>query len=254
MNTISKIIINCIENNKKIIIPEYLKNNLSISDGYFLQKEINDFFSTKNEFKAWKIGCTTPVMQKYLGISNPCLGKVMSKNLHKGNTNINFESFSRPGVECEIAVILSEDYLHDKAFMNLEDVISQVVPAIEIVDDRWENYKEENTPLLISDNFFSSSIVFGRGTDKIDIKNLKNLKGFMEVNNQLIGKGIGKDILEDPLNALKWFLDFEFDKNNLPKAGDIISLGSIVETYWVSKNDKVSMNIDELGSVEVSFI
>ena len=147
-----------------------------------------------------------------------------------------------------------EDYLHDKAFMNLEDVISKVVPAIEIVDDRWENYKEENTPLLISDNFFSSSIVFGRGTDKIDIKNLKNLKGFMEVNNQLIGKGIGKDILEDPLNALKWFLDFEFDKNNLPKAGDIISLGSIVETYWVSKNDKVSMNIDELGSVEVSFI
>ena len=76
----------------------------------------------------------------------------------------------------------------------------------------------------------------------------------MEVNNQLIGKGIGKDILEDPLNALKWFLGFEFDKNNLPKAGDIISLGSIVETYWVSKNDKVSMNIDELGSVEVSFI
>ena len=83
--------------------------------------------------------------------------------------------------------------------MNLEDVISKVVPAIEIVDDRWENYKEENTPLLISDNFFSSSIVFGRGTDKIDIQNIKNLKGFMEVNNQLIGKGIGKDILEDPL-------------------------------------------------------
>ena len=30
MNTISKIIINCIENNKKIIIPEYLKNNLKL--------------------------------------------------------------------------------------------------------------------------------------------------------------------------------------------------------------------------------
>ena len=142
-----------------------------------------------------------------------------------------------------------------KISLNQANFLTAITPKFLSWSENFsENYKEENTPLLISDNFFSSSIVFGRGTDKIDIKNLKNLKGFMEVNNQLIGKGIGKDILEDPLNALKWFLDFEFDKNNLPKAGDIISLGSIVETYWVSKNDKVSMNIDELGSVEVSFI
>ena len=34
-----------------------------------------NFFSINNIFKGWKIGCTTPVMQKYLGIPNPCLGK-----------------------------------------------------------------------------------------------------------------------------------------------------------------------------------
>ena len=42
------------------------------------------------------------------------------------------------------------------------------------------------------------------------LKNLKNLKGGMKVNEQNIGKGIGSDILEDPINALNWFLNFNF--------------------------------------------
>ena len=44
MHAISKIIINSIENNKKIIIPKYLKDKLTISEGYYIQNEVNNFF------------------------------------------------------------------------------------------------------------------------------------------------------------------------------------------------------------------
>ena len=254
MHAISKIIINSIENNKKIIIPKYLKDKLTISEGYYIQNEVNNFFSINNIFKGWKIGCTTPVMQKYLGIPNPCLGKVMAKNLFEGDTKLKFENFSNPGVECEIAVILSDEYDYKKKYDNLEDLISKVVSSIEVVDDRWPNYKEENTPLLIADNFFSSTIVHSIGVDKIDLNSLKNLKGKMKVNNKIIGNGEGKDILEDPLNALKWFLEFNFEQNNAPQSGDLISLGSLVKTYWVSKNDTITVDIEELGKIEAKFI
>lgn len=254
MNAISKIIINSIENNEKINIPEYLKNEMTISDGYIIQNEINNFFSINNDFKGWKIGCTTPVMQEYLGISNPCLGKVLKKNLFEGNTKLKFENFINPGVECEIAVILGDDFNYHNKNQDYEKIISKIVPSIEIVDDRWENYKKENTPVLIADNFFSSSIVFGEGVDNIDINSLKNLKGHMEVNNIIVGKGLGKDILDDPINALKWFLEFEFDKTNIPKAGDMISLGSIVKTFWIEKNDTITIDIEKLGSVQAQFI
>ena len=147
MHAISKIIINSIENNKKIIIPKYLKDKLTISEGYYIQNEVNNFFSINNIFKGWKIGCTTPVMQKYLGIPNPCLGKVRAKNLFEGDTKLKFENFSNPGVECEIAVILSDEYDYKKKYDNLEDLISKVVSSIEVVDDRWPNYKKESTPL-----------------------------------------------------------------------------------------------------------
>ena len=75
----------------------------------------------------------------------------------------------------------------------------------------------------------------------------------MSINNKLVGEGTGKDILGDPLNALDWFLSFNFNKDNHPKAGDLISLGSLVQTQWVQKNDKVKVEIEKIGNVEVKF-
>jgi 2-keto-4-pentenoate hydratase len=75
----------------------------------------------------------------------------------------------------------------------------------------------------------------------------------MSVNNTIIGQGVGGDILDDPQNALKWFLDFEFSDNNFPKAGDVISLGSLVQTYWVKKNDVIEIDIENLGDAKIIF-
>ena len=253
MNSISKIIIDSIKKNTKIIIPEVQKELIEVSDGYIIQNEIFDYFSKKNQYNGWKIGCTTPVMQKYLNISSPCLGRVMKKNIFKNNTKIKFDNFVNPGVECEIAVVLSENYEYTKKINNLNEIIERIVPSIEIVDDRWPDYKKEKTSILIADNFFSSAIAYGNGSKKIKLDELKKLKGLMTVNNNIIGRGVGGDILNDPINALKWFLEFDFVGNKFPKAGDLISLGSLVQTYWINKNDVIEINIESLGSVKITF-
>jgi 2-keto-4-pentenoate hydratase len=192
-------------------------------------------------------------MQTYLNISSPCLGRVMKKNIFRNKSNIKFDNFVSPGVECEIAVVLSENFQYKKKINSLDEIIERVVPSIEIVDDRWGNYKKEKTSLLIADNFFSSSIAYSDGSEKIKLDELKKLKGFMSVNNTIIGQGVGGDILDDPQNALKWFLDFEFSDNNFPKAGDVISLGSLVQTYWVKKNDVIEIDIENLGDAKIIF-
>tara|TARA_B110000438_G_scaffold285869_1_gene316459 strand:- start:8171 stop:8935 length:765 start_codon:yes stop_codon:yes gene_type:complete len=253
MNIISKIIIDSITKNTKIIIPESQKELIDISNGYKIQNEIFEHFSKNYEYTGWKIGCTTPVMQKYLNISSPCLGRVMQKNIFKNKSNIEFDNFITPGVECEIAVVLSKNFDYSKKINNLDEIIERIVPSIEIVDDRWTNYKKENTSLLIADNFFSSAIAYSKGSEKIKLDELKKLKGVMKVNNKIIGQGFGRDILDDPQNALKWFLDFDFSDNNFPKAGDIITLGSLVQTFWVSKNDFIEIDIENLGNVEITF-
>ena len=127
-------------------------------------------------------------------------------------------------------MILSKDFDYYNKGNNHYNLIEKVVPCIEIVDDRWPDYKNENTPILIADNFFASSLVFGKGSTLNNLEDLRNLRGKMSINNKLVGEGTGKDILGDPLNALDWFLSFNFNKDNHPKAGDLISLGSLVQT------------------------
>ena len=49
-------------------------------------------------------------------------------------------------------------------------------------------------------------------------------------------------------------MNINFEQNKAPQSGDLISLGSLVKTYWVSKNDTITVDIEELGKIEAKFI
>ena len=56
-----------------------------------------------------KIGCTTAVMQRYLGMDHPCSGAIFSQTVRVGDGSYANAALYRPGVECEIAVRLGSD-------------------------------------------------------------------------------------------------------------------------------------------------
>ena len=56
-----------------------------------------------------KIGCTTPIMQEFLGIDNPCAGGVFGSTSHADSGVFRFDDLLHPGVECEMAVRLGAD-------------------------------------------------------------------------------------------------------------------------------------------------
>ena len=49
-------------------------------------------------------------MRKYLGINEPCYGGIINTGTNYISANKNFEDFSMPGVEIEIAVFINEDF------------------------------------------------------------------------------------------------------------------------------------------------
>ena len=57
----------------------------------------------------YKIGCTSAVMQRYLGIPHPCGGGVFAQGVHPSGVSLRSKDFVRVGVECEIAVRLAHD-------------------------------------------------------------------------------------------------------------------------------------------------
>src|SRR5712691_7810907 len=60
----------------------------------------------------YKIGLTTPVMQKLCGIDEPCYGAIFSGEVHHGRAELSTRDYCRIGVETEIALRLSADLPH----------------------------------------------------------------------------------------------------------------------------------------------
>ncbi len=91
-----------------------------------------------------KIGCTTAVMQRFLNIGNPCAGGVFAPTVQHERGRFRHADFLHVGVECEIAVRLAKALPAAGAPYDAASVagaIGACMAAIEVVDDRYEDYQ-----------------------------------------------------------------------------------------------------------------
>jgi 2-keto-4-pentenoate hydratase len=164
--------------------------------------------------------------------------------------------YVRPGVECEIAVRLGDDLEPDAAPFErgaVEAAVESVMAAIEIVDDRYRHWPSLGLPTLIADDFFASACVLGGERLEWREVDLASVSARMTVNGVEVGSGLGADILGDPLSALVWLADRCARNGHSLRAGDIVLLGSVVQTYWVDRADEVVVENIPFGDVSARF-
>ncbi len=206
-----------------------------------------------------KIGCTTQVMQEYLGIAHPCTGAIFERTIQHLTANLEFNSYLHVGVECEIAVTLGKSLAMRDAPHTVDSVAKSVESfhaAIEIVDDRYVDFvarvPDGNT--WIADDFFGAGIVLGKPVTAWHDLDLASMHGRMKINGQHVGTGHGRDIINGhPLEALVWLANFEAVRGHDLPAGWIVMLGSVVQTRWVSQGDVIDVNIEGLGTARAHF-
>lgn len=202
-----------------------------------------------------KIGCTTPVMQSYLAIDHPCSGGMFASMAYEGHVDLESGNFRRLGVECEIAVRLAADLPVAGAPFARESVAARVstcMAAIELVDDRYHDYRALDTPTLIADDFFNAGCVLGREVADWQPLDLAALAGRMVINGKEAGRGRGSDILGHPFEALAWLANRAAQDGQPLKAGEVVLLGSVVQTVWLLPGDHVSIEIERLGEASLT--
>jgi 2-keto-4-pentenoate hydratase len=131
--------------------------------------------------------------------------------------------------------------------------VGAVLASIEIVDDRYRDWPSLGTPTLIADDFFNAGCVLGERIREWRGLDLAAIGGRMLVNGAEVGTGRGADILGHPLEALSWLAGSMADRGRVLKAGEFVTLGSIVATQWVNAGDDVQIEIDGLGSARATF-
>lgn len=228
------------------------------AEGYALQRVLNGLLTVAGMGRpvGHKIGCTTAVMQQFLGIPNPCAGAVFEKTVLHRSARVPRSGFVRLGIECEIAVELSRDLAPAGTPVDREAAgrcVGAVMAAIELVDERYENFRTLGVPTLIADDFFDSGCVLGdpvRDWRKLD---LARLSGVTYINGAEAGRGTGALVMGHPLEALAWLANARARYGLEPlRAGEFVTLGSVVETKWLDAGDQVRVQIEELGELTLS--
>ena len=82
----------------------------------------------------------------------------------------------------------------------VRDGVGALMAAIELVEDRYIDYPNFPTPILIADDFFNTGVVLGEELFNWKSIPLCEIEGWMQIDGKEVGFGIGADIMGNPLN------------------------------------------------------
>ncbi len=228
------------------------------AEGYAVQGAVHQALVGRGwgGLAGYKIGCTTPLMQERLGIDSPCGGGILEATVHHSGVALACADYVKVGVETEIAVAIGDDLAPADTPIDgaaMANAVAACMAAMEIVDNRYANFRECGPPTLIADDFFGAGCVLGPAVAGWRDLDLAAVAGRLVVNGDEIGQGHGADALGHPLAALAWLANGLAARGVGLRRGQVVLTGSVVAPYNPQPGDDVMVAFDGLGKVRASF-
>ena len=230
----------------------------SISEAYEVQEAYQASLSKEfGPVAGYKIAYTTTALQQSSGISEPVAGVILANNVRQSPAVLNPADFLQPGIECEVGVRLGRDLPASGAPYDrdgVSDAVEVVMTAFEVVDNRRTQGQDTQTQLLttIASNILNAGIVLGEPVVDWRGIHLAGCRGYMEINGELVGEGMGSDVMGHPLEPLAWLANNLASRGQELKAGMVVITGSIVSPKWLKPGDTALIEIEGLGKAELS--
>jgi 2-keto-4-pentenoate hydratase len=204
----------------------------------------------------FKIGATAPAMRDYLGVPGPLAGFMRKQDLLAENAVLKRAEYREVGVECEVAVRLGRDmpWRLDWTAAQAQACIAQMFAAIEIVENRYGDFKALGAPTIVAERVFHAGAVLGRPSAGWQAFGAEDLRGWIEVDGAIAGRGNSADLLGGPFHALAWLASSEcaYVYDGL-RAGQVVMLGSICPPVWIDRPCRVRACFDRLMPVTATF-
>jgi 2-keto-4-pentenoate hydratase len=228
---------------------------VTLEDGYRVQQLANARLEAAlGPRVGHKIGGTTEPMRAYIGVPEPVAGEIFATTVHASGAELPFAGFVRPGIETEIAVRLGRDLPpRGRAYSRgeVEEAVAEVMSAVEIVDDRYADFRSLGAPTMIADNAFNAASVLGptradwRGLD------LAKLRARTLIDGREVASGTSDALMGHPLEALRWLAERRSALGLGLAAGSFVSLGSITPVQWLDGPAEARIEVEALGEVRV---
>lgn len=204
----------------------------------------------------YKIACTNVTAQRQLNVDGPFYGRMMSAFCFDSPARIDAGQFFMRVVEAEFAFLMARGLAPRPTPYSVEEIagaVEGVLPGIEIVDSRFDDWTTIGAPSLIADNACHAAWVKGRLTANWRGIDLAKQTVRLEANGALHREGNGKAVLGHPLNALAWLANQLSSQGRGLEAGQYVTTGVTMEVYMGQRGDRIRADFGPLGQVDLDF-
>ncbi|MBN9697247.1 MAG: 2-oxo-3-hexenedioate decarboxylase [Zoogloea sp.] len=223
-------------------------------DAYAIQDEIRRRKEARgNKTVGLKAGLTSFAKMKQMGVEVPVFGFVSDYMSCPDGGEIKTSELIHPKVEAEICVVtkapLSGPGCHMGAVMAAIDF---VVPAVEIIDSRYRDFKFDLKSVIADNTSASRFVIGGRPRELADL-DLRTLGVVMEKNGEIVAMAAGAAVLGHPLAAVVMLANHLGARGQEIPAGTFIMTGGATEAIAVKAGDNVAVRFQDLGTVSMRF-
>ncbi len=200
-----------------------------------------------------KMGLTSWAKMAQMGVKTPLYAFLADYFAVNEGQAIDTDRLIHPRLEAEIAVITARELRGPGCTIaHVMDAISCVVPAVEIIDSRYENFRFD-LKSVVADNASSARFVTGGIMQRPEGLDLKNIGVVIEKNGEVIDQGTGAAVLGHPLSAVAMLADMLAQRGEAIPTGTFIMTGAMTAAHAAAPGDAFVVRYDGLGEIVVRF-
>src|SRR4029079_18781181 len=161
-------------------------------------------------------------------------GRLLSAFFFESPARVDASKFFMRVVEAEFAFEIARDLPPSATPRSRDEIaaaVKGVLPGIEIVDSRFDDWTTIGAPSLIADNACNAAWVKGRLLADWLSVDLAAQSVRVTVNGKLLREGSGSNVLGHPLSALEWLVNNLSARGLGLQAGQYVTTGVTTEVY-----------------------
>lgn len=199
----------------------------------------------------WKVGFGTSAAQERLGINAPLVGFLTEKALLPSGANVSIEGWSKPAVECEIAIYIGTDLYEGADRETTRAAIAAIGPAFELAD---VDFPSDDVARVLAGNIYNRHVVLGRPDPSRAGCVLDNLEAQVYRNRSEVARTKDLQALTgDLIEITAHVANLLFALGEKLRAGEFIIAGTIIPHIWVQSRDNVTYALMPVDTISVSF-
>lgn len=227
---------------------------MSIEDGYRVQDGLRRRWLARGDrIVGLKAGLTSKAKMIQMKVDVPSFGLLAASMARPESSAIAIAELVHPRVEAEIAFLTKDDLSGtDLSIERVLDATEYVIPAVEVIDSRYENFDFDLVSVIADNGSTSRYVTGGRPRRPRDV-DLRTTGVVIEKNGEIMTLGASAAVLGHPANAVIMLVEHLARRGEHLPRGSYVMTGGITEAIPVRAGDSVNARFQEMGSVSFRF-